>query len=463
VCLLFKQISPEYCHNCFDPLRCAYFDLFDTLQDAPTMESHREPMADFDKTWFEQFHNTFTGQDEIKHRIIRDLQSALFPRSLPGSDREGWFERPRTYAILNHMRHLELMVEFVRSGLRDISIPYNRQQLPPVLHTHPYADDFLRLQLKVLDTSRTIKDSMLPGKPHFHFQRLEDHFKLGEKLGEGRDAAVYPATQAETKPPETSNNHSYSRRRAPSSNGRVKYAIKRIERKPSFESNRKWMKDVQEELEIHGRLRHTHIVELIASYTDLHSVGFVLADVADSDLGGFLRSCKPGDDNTDNIPRLREFYGCLAGAVRYLHEKKVRHRDIKPGNILVKGTKVWLCDFGLAHSWTTTGQSHTHGIYEGTRKYSAPETFKEEVAHNKKSDIWSLGCVFLEMWTIMKGFDLVHMDIHIKGSGSGQLIYSERLDNVTQWVKEREEVGDFKANNLPAQWISKMVREIMTH
>ena len=47
-----------------------------------------------------------------------------------------------------------------------------------------------------------------------------------------------------------------------------------------------------------------------------------------------------------NRSHLRCFLGCLASAVKYLHEHKCRHKDIKPGNILIKDDKVLITDFG---------------------------------------------------------------------------------------------------------------------
>jgi serine/threonine protein kinase len=68
-----------------------------------------------------------------------------------------------------------------------------------------------------------------------------------------------------------------------------------------------------------------------------------MTPVADHDLSVFYQFVA-----TEKTPLLRSFFGCLAGALDFLHKDKIRHRDIKPQNILVKGSHVYLTDFGIS-------------------------------------------------------------------------------------------------------------------
>jgi serine/threonine protein kinase len=52
--------------------------------------------------------------------------------------------------------------------------------------------------------------------------------------------------------------------------------------------------------------------------------------------------------NPDKLTLLRSFYGCLANALHYVRSMKIRHRDVKPENILVKSDQVYLTDFGTS-------------------------------------------------------------------------------------------------------------------
>ena len=66
--------------------------------------------------------------------------------------------------------------------------------------------------------------------------------------------------------------------------------------------------------------------------------------VAECNLEHYLTRIK-----REHLGNLRNFFGCLANAVTYLHQAKVYHMDIKLPNILVKGHQIYLADFGTAH------------------------------------------------------------------------------------------------------------------
>ena len=93
---------------------------------------------------------------------------------------------------------------------------------------------------------------------------------------------------------------------------------------------------------------------------------------------------------------LRGFFGCLIIALGFLHDNKIRHDDVKPSNILLKGNEIYLTDFGMSFDWTELSHSTTEGKMAGTPRYASPEVASQQPC-GSSSDIWSLGCVFLEV------------------------------------------------------------------
>jgi serine/threonine protein kinase len=147
----------------------------------------------------------------------------------------------------------------------------------------------------------------------------------------------------------------------------------------------------------------------VASYTNKTHFGLIMSPVADCNMVTFYDwAAKSGQD----LNILREFPGCLANALRYLHSTKIRHKDIAPKNILVKinttGGIVYFTDFGISHDWQDLPGSTTDEDTEKTWRYCSPEVALR-VRRNLASDVWSLGCVFLEIATVLRGFTIEAM------------------------------------------------------
>lgn len=188
------------------------------------------------------------------------------------------------------------------------------------------------------------------------------------------------------------------------------------------------------EIEILKKLRSRHIISLIGTYTHGPFLGLLLWPVAVCDLGMFLEDVdkllqSPGpqpsrtdhqttltqrlrslgiDAPNDALTRLKQCIGCTSSAIVYLHNRSIRHKDIKPSNILLSSTGLWVTDFGTSTDFSNISQSITQNGERGTPKYFAPEVAQYE-PNGRSADIFSLGCVFLEIVGLCNGYSLEYL------------------------------------------------------
>jgi serine/threonine protein kinase len=145
-------------------------------------------------------------------------------------------------------------------------------------------------------------------------------------------------------------------------------------------------------------LNHPHVVKFLGSYTSYTHIDIIISPVADCDLNDFMLQQQP-----PVLPAIKSqmlgFFSCLGAAVEYIHSRKIRHRDIKPKNILIADGRVLIADFGSAISWDICRKTGTESVGI-TPKYTAPEVLNGG-HHGRAADIWALGCVFLELMTII--------------------------------------------------------------
>lgn len=81
------------------------------------------------------------------------------------------------------------------------------------------------------------------------------------------------------------------------------------------------------------------------------------------------------------------------------HEQGVVHRDVKPQNIiLTTASEVKIMDFGIARG-LDMGSVTAAGLVMGTPQYMSPEQAQGKQDLDERSDIYSTGVVFYEMFT----------------------------------------------------------------
>ncbi|CCW70698.1 unnamed protein product [Phytomonas sp. Hart1] len=139
-------------------------------------------------------------------------------------------------------------------------------------------------------------------------------------------------------------------------------------------------------------------IKIMCSLNHPNIVHYFYCERKDSDVSLFMELCDAS--LTDVIlrrypkpPKLSviQIIKQVLAAIEYLHSRGIAHRDIKPQNILVKGEKIKLTDFGTARQGGAT-----RGV-QGTFRYMAPEVYKGQ-PHSLPCDIWSIGCLVCEFF-----------------------------------------------------------------
>ncbi|KAH0536570.1 hypothetical protein FGG08_006578, partial [Glutinoglossum americanum] len=190
---------------------------------------------------------------------------------------------------------------------------------------------------------------------------------------------------------------------------------------------------VQREVGIVQRLRHAHVISIRSVYREPKSIGIIMLPVADGDLDWFYEKCADENFPAELLSLLRVWFACLSDALAYIHDQNVRHKDIKPGNILVRDELVYFTDFGLAKDFDSEMTSSTEGyVFGKTPMYSPPEIISEG-KRSRSADIFSLGCVFTEMATLLDRRSIAEFIEHrVKGN---TYAYYKTLDNVAEWLR----------------------------
>jgi serine/threonine protein kinase len=188
----------------------------------------------------------------------------------------------------------------------------------------------------------------------------------------------------------------------------------RLARKTVRVSRRLKKEEAMEEVEHLQRLKHSHIIRVVGTYTLPRALSILLYPVADYTLDAFLESVDDDLSARERAVRLYSistFLRCLAKAVAYIHEKAMKHMDIKPKNLLVRDMhnsiicnqgkyKIYVADFGIARSYQSVDDCNTESPTAYTKTYAAPEVIVQEW-RDQSADIFSLGAVYAEMLTVL--------------------------------------------------------------
>ncbi|KAL8639760.1 MAG: hypothetical protein Q9228_003243 [Teloschistes exilis] len=159
---------------------------------------------------------------------------------------------------------------------------------------------------------------------------------------------------------------------------------------------------LRREIDLLRDLQHQNIVQYLGSNSDDEHFNIFLEYVPGGSVAGMLNSYGQLQE-----PLIRNFVRQILAGLSYLHGKDIIHRDIKGANVLVDGKgNIKISDFGISKRVEASallapakngGHLHRPSL-QGSVFWMAPEVVKQ-TSYTRKADIWSLGCLIVEMFT----------------------------------------------------------------
>ncbi|KAH3816660.1 hypothetical protein DPMN_118180 [Dreissena polymorpha] len=150
-----------------------------------------------------------------------------------------------------------------------------------------------------------------------------------------------------------------------------------------------------------SRLKHANILMYVESVICDESLFIVTEFCEGGDLEDYLQLNKKLNQSVPE-PVVSDWILQLGSALKYMHDQKILHRDMKTKNIFLKeNLSVKLGDLGIAKV-LDLNQSKAD-TFIGTPSYMSPELFMGK-SYNHKTDIWGLGCCVYEMMTLKRAF-----------------------------------------------------------
>ena len=175
-----------------------------------------------------------------------------------------------------------------------------------------------------------------------------------------------------------------------------KYVLKKVECSDENDAN----KAFQEAMALQ-ELKHSNICgykEFFVTWDKDEQAMFVcivMKFYSNGDLANLLQKKRAKKEKVDELV-LKKWIAQMIDAMVYVHKKSIIHRDLKPMNIFLNSDmSISIGDFGVS---TQMGAERIRTrTTVGSMNWMAPEVL--EKPYDERSDVWSIGCIILEMCT----------------------------------------------------------------
>ena len=245
------------------------------------------------------------------------------------------------------------------------------------------------------------------------------------------------------------------------------------------------MNHINQEIQRLKGLEHHHVVQFVKSYRRGQAYGLIIRPAAQADLSKLFEKYDVNKYNHKKKRHHRDWlrpiflmaFGCLAQGLAYIHGQNLRHKDVKPDNILFEyagdsGRFLW-ADFGLAYDFSDKEDSKTRSTKLYSPRYAPPEVVaanateqskpvvkldaiqedgqemlrtqmhpeasNEEVeAHGRAADRFALGCVYFDLLS-----RLVKDDLPLEKGPQGKIMFSSSIQKLHAWAHEKKASNEF--------------------
>ncbi|EAL68416.1 hypothetical protein DDB_G0278487 [Dictyostelium discoideum AX4] len=196
--------------------------------------------------------------------------------------------------------------------------------------------------------------------------KINDNYEIISKIGEGISGSVFKA---------------------------IKKGTEEMVALKNFKGWTEGDRASKEECSLLQQLRHIpYITPVIDIYTNFETSEYIIVfPYFEHDLSGLL------SEHRLSIPQVKCYFKQLLEGINEIHNAGVMHRDIKAANLLVnnKGS-LFIGDLGTATSYTKRSVFSSKVV---TLWYRAPELLLGSTQYGPEIDMWSIGCVLIELVT----------------------------------------------------------------
>ncbi|XP_022613902.1 serine/threonine-protein kinase MAK-like [Seriola dumerili] len=142
------------------------------------------------------------------------------------------------------------------------------------------------------------------------------------------------------------------------------------------------------------KLNHTNVVKLKEVIRENDYLYFVFEYMKEN----LYQLMKEREDKMFSENEIRNILFQILSGLAFVHKHGYFHRDMKPENLLCMGPElVKIADFGLAREIRS---QPPYTDYVSTRWYRAPEVLLKSSSYSSPIDIWAVGCIMAELYTL---------------------------------------------------------------